>query len=227
MPLHSLPILQCLSLVEDLYAQYFTAGSRKLALTKLRSQGRDETFYRSAGTAGLFLGLAIFPLCDGLYKSFQPSVRLSIAEWPALLQLYGAFLLPVLFACLVTVNLVAWTRSRINYALIMGIPQRHIKDFHPFLELPSLLLLLLTLAFWLSMSDFWPGRIDAHTWPLVFFVTALVLCLNPLPIFSPYARWWLVKRFARVFSAGILRVEFTDFFFGDCEPLAHVALSLL
>jgi hypothetical protein len=42
----------------------------------------------------------------------------SIPYWTALLQLFGAILLPILFTLLFYLNLVAWHFARINYVLI-------------------------------------------------------------------------------------------------------------
>jgi len=72
----------------------------------------------SSGMSGFFLGLALPALIDGVVKSFQAETRRNIPEWPALMQLFGAFFLPTFFACLVAVNLVAFNRSRINYTLV-------------------------------------------------------------------------------------------------------------
>ncbi|KAM0746346.1 EXS-domain-containing protein [Meredithblackwellia eburnea MCA 4105] len=38
---------------------------------------------------------------------------------------------------------------------------------------------------------------------------------NPLPVLYPTARWWMIRSFTRVILAGLVRVEFRDFFLGD------------
>lgn len=53
-----------------------------------------------------------------LVAGTQESTRLSIPYWEPLLQLFSAMYLPVLFAMLFYLNLVAWASARINYVLI-------------------------------------------------------------------------------------------------------------
>jgi xenotropic and polytropic retrovirus receptor 1 len=51
--------------------------------------------------------------------ALQPESRL-IPGWQTLLFIYGIFLVPVLFSFLVGMNLLAWSRARINYQFIFG-----------------------------------------------------------------------------------------------------------
>ncbi len=60
-----------------------------------------------------------------------------------------------------------------------------------------------------------PDAIAPTTWPTVWLVIAAVLMLNPFPILMPASRAWFAKSLARVFTAGLKRVEFRDFFLGD------------
>lgn len=59
-------------------------------------------------------------LTSSFHTGFQPHTRSAIPGWDALLFIYGIFLIPVLFALLVGVNLVVWARTRINYVFIFG-----------------------------------------------------------------------------------------------------------
>ena len=95
------------------------------------------------------------------------------------MQLFGALLLPTLFCTLVAGNLAAWHAARINYPLIFELEVRTMIDYRQFLELPAFLLMLLCWAFWLSMSNFWPGTITPHAWPLAWFVVAVLVIFNP------------------------------------------------
>ena len=47
-------------------------------------------------------------------------MRAAIPAWPALLIVYGFFLVPTIFACLVAINIAVWANSRINYVFIFG-----------------------------------------------------------------------------------------------------------
>jgi hypothetical protein len=51
---------------------------------------------------------------------FQAETREAIPAWNALLQVYGGFVLPLIFAMLITINMTAWQRARINYVFIFG-----------------------------------------------------------------------------------------------------------
>lgn len=50
----------------------------------------------------------------------QPHTQEAIPGWQGLLFVYAVLLLPVLFSLLVGVNLLVWSRSRINYVFIFG-----------------------------------------------------------------------------------------------------------
>jgi hypothetical protein len=65
------------------------------------------------------------------------------------------------------------------------------------------------------MNDFWPNRVQPWNWAYAYFIVALVVLLNPFPGFRVNARWWFLRRLGRVFTAGILNVEFMDFWLGD------------
>ena len=51
---------------------------------------------------------------------FQDETREAIPAWAPLLQVYGGFLLPVVFAILIAFNMIVWKRFRINYVFIFG-----------------------------------------------------------------------------------------------------------
>ena len=51
---------------------------------------------------------------------FQEETRHAIPAWDVLLQVYGGFLLPVLLALLIGVNMLVWKHYRINYVFIFG-----------------------------------------------------------------------------------------------------------
>lgn len=45
---------------------------------------------------------------------------MAIPAWAPLLQVYGGFLLPVVFTMLIAMNMIIWKRFRINYVFIFG-----------------------------------------------------------------------------------------------------------
>lgn len=51
---------------------------------------------------------------------FQPETRAQIPNWDGLLFAYGIISIPVFFSLLVGVNILVWSRSRINYVFIFG-----------------------------------------------------------------------------------------------------------
>jgi hypothetical protein len=53
-----------------------------------------------------------------LLAAFHADTRREIPAWGGLLQVYGAFFLPVIFALLFFLNLQVWARYRINYRFI-------------------------------------------------------------------------------------------------------------
>jgi hypothetical protein len=154
------------SKVEQLFAQHFTQGSRKRALQRLRFEEDTKTHHFAAARSGFFLGLSqsirsamsssgnhtgIFPLVAGLYQGIRPdpAEEMRVIRH-ALLQLFGALSLPVIFGMLVSTNMVVWSEARINYPLIFELDDRDQIDPRQFLELPAALFCLLSYAFWLS-----------------------------------------------------------------------------
>ncbi|GAA99323.1 hypothetical protein E5Q_06018 [Mixia osmundae IAM 14324] len=200
---------------EDLFARHFEHGSRKLALERLRDEGNVTPHHISTFRAGAFLGLAVPALVAGLIKSFHPDTRAAIPEWVALMQLFGAELLPILLALLFAVNLAVWQRYRINYVLVFELDVRTMIDYRQYLEIPAFAFLLLCYAFWLSFSNFWPNHISPHSYPLAWLIAIIIAFCNPLPLLHRTARAWLARSVGRAFTFGIYPVQFRDFWIAD------------
>ncbi|GJJ15013.1 hypothetical protein Clacol_009286 [Clathrus columnatus] len=71
------------------------------------------------------------------------------------------------------------------------------------------------------------NSISPTTWPLIWLVFALVLLVNPFPIFSRSSRYWFIKHLGKLVAPGWGPVEFADFWLGDqfCSlafSLAHI-----
>ncbi|GAA6063122.1 hypothetical protein JCM10212_002325 [Sporobolomyces blumeae] len=200
---------------EDAFASVFEHGDRKRALERLRDFGEKKHHQFVSWRAGMLMGAGLPLMIEGLVKSFHADTRAAIPYWPALLQLFGACYLPVFFALAFFLNLATWQYGRINYVLIFELDVRSKLDPRQFLEIPAVLYFVLSLFFWAAFSNFWPNHISPSSYPLAWFVFAMVVLLNPLTIFYGSARWWMVRSMARVFSSGIVAVRFRDFFLGD------------
>ncbi|OCB90034.1 EXS family protein/ERD1/XPR1/SYG1 family protein [Sanghuangporus baumii] len=200
--------------VEESYAQYFEHGDTKKARERLRATASQKRHHFSTFRSGLYLGLAIPALADGIYRSFQPGVRENL-PWDALLYVYATFLVPVSFALLVGINIWVWTRSRINYQFIFELDVRTQLDSREYFELPAFLLSTLIYAFWLSFAQIGVSNVAPTTWPIAWLAFTLLVLLDPLPIFFPESRWWLVRKTGKLLLSGTQPVEFTDFWLGD------------
>ena len=51
---------------------------------------------------------------------FQSSARAEIPAWSALLVVYATIFIPVLFAVLIGINVLVWTKLRLNHVFIFG-----------------------------------------------------------------------------------------------------------
>jgi hypothetical protein len=54
------------------------------------------------------------------YSAFQSSTRAEIPTWGGLLVVYATIFIPVLFSIMVTINILVWTKVRINHVFIFG-----------------------------------------------------------------------------------------------------------
>lgn len=216
---------------EDAFATFFEHGDRKRALERLRAQGQVasalRTHHGAASRTGFFLGITLCAIVGGLVEAMKPERQQSIPSYQALLRVYGALFLPVLFLILWGVNLAVFAQARVSTLFIFEWNPRTALDYHEYPELPSFLLLLLGVAFWVSFVNPFPSAIAPTTWPLVWLVVALVILILPLPIFHLRSRTWFIRSILRVFGAGFFVggvVEFRDFFLGD--ELNSIAWSI-
>ena len=149
------PVHQMMTQMEDMYAAAFgrpssipymgqhppkssiARGDKKQANKRLRTGGSTRTHHFSAFRAGMYLGLGIPALFQGLVRGtifcsyqlmvdhehflvFQTDTQQAVPAWDMLLFVYGIILIPVLFSLLVGINLLVWAESRINYSFIFG-----------------------------------------------------------------------------------------------------------
>uniref|UniRef100_A0A0W0FTA8 Signal transduction protein n=1 Tax=Moniliophthora roreri TaxID=221103 RepID=A0A0W0FTA8_MONRR len=152
--------------MEELYTSRFAHGDKKRAMAALRGTSLRKTHHFSTFRSGVMLGLAIPALVSGIYESFQPETREEIEGWDGLLFAYAILVVPVVFTLLVGLNLLVWSRSRINYAFIFELDTRTRLDYREYFELPSLLFSTLCYAFWLSFYRIGGLSISPTIWPL-------------------------------------------------------------
>lgn len=84
-------------------------------------------------------------------------------------------------------------------------------DHREYFEVPSILLLALAYAFWLSFA----GIGSPTLWPLVWLGVVFGMMFNPLPVMFRSSRWWLIRSVGELLISGAHRVEvglkcFTD-----------------
>ncbi|KDN50194.1 hypothetical protein RSAG8_01530, partial [Rhizoctonia solani AG-8 WAC10335] len=178
-------------------------------------QNYRSTHHFSTFRSGMLIGLALPALAMGGYYSLQEEKREQIPEWAALLQVYAALCIPVIFSLLLGLNMVAWARARINFIFIFELDARTVIDAREYTELPAFLFATLAYAFWFSFSRAGAETIAPTTWPAMWLGLAAVVLFNPLPIFHRSARWWLLRTVGKLFVSGRTRVEFKDFWMGD------------
>lgn len=202
------------SQVESMFGASFEKGSRKKAIQRLRYMGASTNHHFASWRAGVLLGAAVPALIDGLVKSSQADVRARIPYYATILQIYGAMALPVLLAVGIGINLVGWNRAHINVPLVFYFDSRTMVDFRQYLEIPTFFLCTLAYCLWLSFTVV-SSTISPQVWPLVWLFSTIAVLFNPAPIFHKNARWWIIRSTLRVITAGLVRVEFRDFWLGD------------
>ncbi|KAJ3552867.1 hypothetical protein NM688_g3924 [Phlebia brevispora] len=201
--------------LERLYAARFAHGDQKAAKNRLRGQTQDKTHHFSTFRTGMLLGLALPAFIDGIYLSFLPHTRDELPGYDGLLFVYGILFTPVLFSILVGINILVWSRTRINYVFIFELDVKTKLDHREYFEIPALLLSTLCYAFWLSFSRIGLPHFNPVLWPLIWILFAAVIMFDPLPVLFKTSRWWLIRNTSRLLTSGMHRVEFADFWMGD------------
>lgn len=100
--------------------------------------------------SGVLIGLSIPAIVAGtyfgittpvIYSESNRETELQTAAKPknaqqttAMLQVYATLGIPVTFALLVGINLVAWARARINYMFIFGLNLRTVMNYREYFE---------------------------------------------------------------------------------------------
>lgn len=79
----------------------------------------------------------------------------------------------------------------------------------PCYQLPALLLATLCYSFWLSFTRAGKEVVSPQAWPVAWFLLALCVLVNPLPILERPSRFWFVRNVARLATSGahVVRVR--------------------
>lgn len=201
--------------METMFATSFVQGNKKKAMKRLRGGARMKSHHFSTWRSGLLLGLAVPAIVSGFCHAFEERTAAAMPAWEALLMVYGVLLIPTVFSALVGLNLLVWAKSRINYVFIFELNVSSCMDYREYFEIPSILLALLAYAFWLSFARIGESVISPTLWPLVWLGCLAIIALNPFSFFFRPSRVWLLRMIGRQLTAGMKRVEFTDFWLGD------------
>lgn len=200
---------------ENLYIQEFADGHRRRGMAKLRIPERDEHYTPTTWRIGFYIGLSLALLARVAQLATDPKV---IGQLPNLyynLQIYACFGLPILFCLGFSVNTLVWTRSHINYKFIFEFDPRDNLDYHEFAELPSFMLLLLSIAMYVDLSQSFAPVVPSELCPLILFVSMMAALTCPFPILYYSSRRWLGLSLGRIVLSYCFPIEFRDFFIAD------------
>jgi hypothetical protein len=134
--------------------------------------------------------------------------------WREALNLYRSTFLIILQIIFSGINVYGWSSSGVNHILIFEIDPRHHLTYQRLLEIGTSLAVLWFFSFiafiLTSYTDFYP-----FIQPLIFVILIIIFLINPTPTLYRPARYWFLKKLARVLSAPFHPVGFTDFWLGD------------
>jgi hypothetical protein len=177
--------------VEDLYAQHFLSGCRKLAASTLRRL--DIVVSNQSGSSflnGFLMGTgAVFAsqgLASGVRTLFDEDPRVR-TQTKYLMQLYGGYLLMLLLFYMFCINCSVWTRTKVNHAFIFEFDQNNRVDWRQLSEFPSFFLLMLGISMWANFSRYGPDELYLYYPVGLIGVTTITIAL-PLPVLSYSSR---------------------------------------
>ncbi|CAF0865164.1 unnamed protein product [Didymodactylos carnosus] len=115
---------------------------------------------------------------------------------------------------LVGLNVRGWSMYGVNHVLIFELDPRNHMSHEEILEGGSILALIWCLSFLaFVLCEYY--NIQPHLQPLTFILLLIIILCNPLPILFRPARYWLIRRMFRIFSAPFHTVTFADFWLAD------------
>nr|CAG8480613.1 1728_t:CDS:10 [Entrophospora candida] len=176
---------------ENFYIDKFEGGLRRQAMKKLRLPNKQTTYHSVSSRVGMNIGLSIPILFKSLALAKSNSNEYDDDTLSKLLLIYSGFFLIIIFALLIGTNMLVWERSKINYKFIFEFDPRNNLDFKEYLELPSLMLLLLSLAMYATFSsDVKFIHQENFVWILTVVFISIIFC--PLKILHYNSRKWMI-----------------------------------
>ncbi|KAF9325417.1 hypothetical protein BG006_011100 [Podila minutissima] len=201
---------------EDLYINSFEQGHRRRGMAKLRiPDSKNQTHHNTAIRVGIYMGLALPLMVQGLQSAFSKETQADIPYWDSLLLVYAGLFLTILFGCLFGLNMKVWYKNKINYKFIFEFDPRDNLDYHEFFEIPVFFMLLLSMALYFDFGSRWTHHVATAYWPLILMSLVTFILLCPLPVFNYGARKWFLTSCWRIVASGFKSVEFRDFFIAD------------
>ncbi|CAL3973315.1 unnamed protein product [Diplocarpon coronariae] len=204
--------------VEELYAQYFERGNRKIASGKLRGiTKRKADQSGSAFRNGILIGtgtvFSVQGIINGirLLKGPDPVIRIQTSY---LLQIYGGYFLALYLFSWFCLSCKIWTQNKINYQFVFEFDPRHNLDWRQLSQFPSFLILLLGIFVWLNFSNYSSPAMFLY-YPVILIALTVVIILFPGPYMFHRSRRWFAYSHWRLLLAGFYPVQFRDFFLGD------------
>lgn len=67
----------------------------------------------------------------------RPAVQQELPYWRALLEVYSALAIPVVFSLLIGLNMITWARKRLNYVFIFELDLRTVIDPREYIEVDT------------------------------------------------------------------------------------------
>ncbi|KAG9293473.1 hypothetical protein G9A89_009197 [Geosiphon pyriformis] len=218
---------------ENFYVDKFEGGMRRQAMNKLRVPRNENqasfTYHFAVWRVGLYLGVSfslMARVAEYVLSSGEPSMlKESVSHF--ILEINGGFLLPIVFSLLFGLNMLAWTKARINYKFIFEFDPRENLDYRQYFELPAIAFLLLNFTLYLPFSDRLTAILPPTWFPALFVIIFFAVFFCPFPIFYYDARRWLIVALFRIFLSFFFRVEFRDFFVADIlNSLSYSVVSI-
>ncbi|CAF4526947.1 unnamed protein product [Rotaria sp. Silwood2] len=200
-----------------MFTDTLESGNRAEAMKHLRVPPLDEkNSPMVAFRCGLFVGM----LCLLLPALFAFATQLNTSQlnkpfaWRPALLLYRSTCLIIIQIIFAGINVYGWSSSGVNHVLIFEIDPRHHLTYQRILEIGTSLLVLWFLSF---IGFILASYFDRYPFiqPLIFVALLILFVINPIPIFYHEARYWFLRKLARVFSSPFHPVGFTDFWLGD------------
>ncbi|CAG8435090.1 2931_t:CDS:10 [Ambispora gerdemannii] len=117
---------------ENFYADKFEGGRRSEAMDKLRLPDKlHQIHHLSVWRAGIYMGISLVLIVQVFGYIFRSKID---DAWDIILRIYGGFLPPILLPLLFGLNLILWTKERINYKFIFEFDLRENLDYQQYFE---------------------------------------------------------------------------------------------